>query len=55
MILEIKDVYCFFVVIDDDILRFDVSVHDSKWVGVVESFEDLIEVKFGLSRSDYLK
>jgi hypothetical protein len=42
-------------VIDDDILRFDVSVHDADAMGIMKSFEDLIDIKFAIFGGQYLK
>lgn len=40
--------YFLLVVVDHDILRLDVSVHDAEWVAVMQSFEDLVQVVFAL-------
>ena len=41
--------------IDDDILRFYVSVHDANAVCIVESFKYLIEIKFAISGCEDIK
>lgn len=40
------------MVIDDDVLRLDVSVHDANGVGVVQSLEYLVDVEFAVSWLD---
>jgi hypothetical protein len=41
--------------VDDDVLGLDISMHDADGVSVVESLEDLVDVKFALARSDYVQ
>jgi len=41
--------------VDDDILRFYISVHDSNAVGVVESFQYLVNIEFAVMRFKYLE
>ena len=41
--------------IDDDVLRFDIPVHDADAVGVMKSFEDLIDIKFAIFGGEYVK
>lgn len=36
--------YLLLLVVDDHVLRLDVAVHDPVAVGVVESFQDLVDV-----------
>ena len=47
--------YLLVFVVDDDVLRFDVPVHDADAVGVVQSLQDLIYVEFAIVWFKYLK
>lgn len=38
--------------VDDDVLRLDVSVHNALGMRVVEAFEDLVEVVLGVAGSE---
>ncbi len=36
--------------VDNDVLRLNVSMHNAYWVGIVQSFENLIDIKLAISR-----
>lgn len=41
--------------IDHDILRFDISVHDTNRMTIMQAFQNLIQVVFTLFRFDNLQ
>ena len=45
--------YLFVVMVDDDVLGFDVAVHDTDGVGIVKTFQYLVDVVFAIVRGQY--
>jgi hypothetical protein len=40
------------MVIDDDVLRFYIAVHDTLGVGIVQSFENLVNIVLAITGRD---
>lgn len=45
---ELTESYFFSIVVNNHILRFHISMHDSKWVSIMKTFEYLIKIIFAI-------